>query len=528
MKPRPMVVAGVVSSVGLIYALFRWLEWHGYFVSPDAIYVHILAKSFWAHPYVIWFKRAFSFKYEIIHHDFNFPPLMPLMHWALGELGLTSWQRGNWTTAIFMGLIPAGWMWALAPQLKDDKRIVAGAWFATILMFGMATNQIWHELYLGIVSPLVVLLFVLAYGMYVRGRYVACGVINGFAFLTRFDAQMTMAIFVIAHLASQAPSALGLPDWRSRKAALKKVALECAMIVVPFLLVTAVWWVRAVALGHKPWFNHMVPIWLYGEAGNFRWFPDTDTALGHPIYPGRAFEFYEKLIRDRWADLVNPYFGPFMGELASMGVLLFLGLMYAIHRPEHRALMAIIWLGGALRLALIAGLHDSFNRRYFIIFDAGVFTWLALMLFDRNRLLRIVAVAVAASLLHFNWPELQNVAMRSMRPYVGYLEANSPGLSSAVAEVNVTKQPVLTPQIVGHAVAYYTNHIPVIEMPTNWRDEGIMDAFLERWKIKWLTNPDDVRPYSKRFSLVEHKASNGYSVWEVQSLPKTTPQTPAQ
>ena len=95
-------IAGVVLGAAFFVGFMQWLDYHGYFISPDAIYLNILAKSLWSHPYTIWFKRAYSYQYEIVHPDFTFPPLGPLLHWALEMLGVHTWHRGNWMTAFFM------------------------------------------------------------------------------------------------------------------------------------------------------------------------------------------------------------------------------------------------------------------------------------------------------------------------------------------------------------------------------------------------------------------------------------------
>jgi len=514
---RELLIWGFGSGLLLFLVLMIWLDYHGYFISPDAIYINVLAKSFSEHPYVIWFKRAYSYRYEIIHHDFTFPPIPPLYHWILDSIGIGNWQRGNWTTAFFMGMTVPAWMWAMAPHFKTQGAtrraklgILAAGWIATLLLLAQAKNQMWHELYLGIVSPVAVFLFILSYGAYVRENYLLCGLLTGITFLVRFDAQVTLAILVLGH---------GLAHIHERKR-WKQTFIECFQMGISFLAITSPWWIRSLFLGHAPWFNHMVPIFLYGEAGNFRWFPDTDTALGHLIYNPPAYTFYEELVRARWKDLVEPYFGSFFSEAALPGLLLAISVIYAVRRPQYRALTAFIALGAFLRVAVVAGLHDAFNRRYFLIFDACVMTWLTLMLWDHKFLVRNAARAVMLLIVVANWNDLSQVLI-TMRPYVGYLEGGMPLLADAVKELNTTREPILTAQIEGHALAYYTEHIPIIEIPTNQADAGIMDQYLDRWKIKWTTVGGTIRPHLKTHAVTEIAASNGLKIWKVTPLAST-------
>ncbi len=508
---RPLVLYGVLCWAVLLVALLRWLDFHGYFISPDAIYMDVLAKSFGSHPYWIWFKRAYSYPYEIIHPDFVMPPLWPLVHWFLGAIGITTWHRGNWMTAVFTaGLVPT-WMWAITPHFEKKPNaktkwrlnIVLAGIVATLLLLAQARNQMWEELYLGIVSPIAVFFFVLSYGAYVRERYVACGVLTGIAFLIRFDAQITMVTFVLGHLLAWA----GRRPW-------KRILKECFWIGFSFVAVTAPWWLRSVYYGHSPWFNHMVPIFLYGEAGNFRWFPDTDTGVGHPL-TNEPYILYESLVRNRWTDLISPYLGDFLTPLAMPGILLFLGFLYALRRPKQRPLLAFVWVGALLRLTTVAGLADSFNRRYFLIFDACAITWITLMLWDSNRLIRHTAKALAILLILANWNNLTSV-LRSLRPYVGYLDAGMSQLSQTVAELDSTHEPVLAAQIEGHAIAYYTDGIPIIELPTNDKDAGMMDQYLDRWKIRWTTLGEKLKPYVKKHSFIPFRSRNGITIWKVE------------
>lgn len=509
------------SGFFLFFILLVWLDFHGYFISPDAIYLNVLAKSFWQHPYIIWFKRAFSYPYEIIHPDFTFPPLGPLVHWFLENMGVTTWHRGNWITAFFMGMTIPAWFWAFLPHFENQKTMsskkskgaslsaLLAAWVATVLLLAQSQNQMWQELYLGIVSPVVVFLFILTYGAYLRKRYHLCGILIGTAFLIRFDAQVTLAIFVLGHLASTVGTSLktnvGQKKWRA-------AFFESFQMIWPFLVTTSPWWVRSIFLGHTPWFNHMVPIFLYGEAGNFRWFADTDTAIGHPI-TNTPVEFYLQLLDARWTDLIHPYLGGALTPIAYPWLLLSLGLVYALKRPAHKALLAFTWIGAILRLLVVAGLHDAFNRRYFLIFDACAITWLTLMLWDKNRWIKAASVGTMILLVVTNWDFLQS-SLQTMRPSASYLEVHSPGISQAVKILNTTKEPVLAAQIVGHAIAYYTDQIPIIELPTNYADPGMMDLFMRRWKIKWTTE-GGLAPHLKEFKLIARDAHNGYGLFEV-------------
>lgn len=523
--------AGAISGMAFFAAFMEWLDWHGYFISPDAIYLNILAKSFWSHPYTIWFKRAYSYPFEIIHPDFNFPPLGPLMHWTLEQLGIHTWHRGNWMTAFFMAAIVPAWMWAVAPHLAPEGQaqtaksakavkspkgqrqkkwhwnwrysvIIAGL-LASLLLFSMAKNQLWEELYLGIVSSTAVFFFLLSYGAYMRKRYIACGTLTGVAFLVRFDAQVTLAIFVFGHI---------IANWDLKR--WKFVAKDCLEMGLSFLVVTSPWWIRSMVLGHAPWFNHMVPIFLYGEAGNFRWFPDTDTALGHPITTLAPLKFYIQLVRARWSDLLTPYFGNELTAAYVPEFLLLGSVYYAWKRPKLRALVAFVLLSAVIRVLVVAGLHDAFNRRYFLIVDAFALTWLILLLWDPNRLIRFLAVFIGIMTVVSNWEALNNVAGNSMRMYGSYIDSSAQ--ADAITELDTDRAPVVVGQIEGHTAAYYTDQIPIIEIPTNYADPGMMDLYLDRFKIRYTSDFPKIKDYVKRHKFTELTARNGVRLWRIE------------
>lgn len=486
-------IGATAAGAGVIFlALVFWARSRGFAPGDEALRIEHIARSFESFPYASWVKTDFTYPSEILHHDFRAQPLPVAVSWVAGKLGLGGWAKTGYLTAgVVAALLPAS-HWALG-----GAAAALSAWALCALAAATGFLALVPSGALGTAGA--ALFLVLAYGCQRRNRAIEAGALLGLATLCRFDAAFLVPGFIIS-------------DWVSGCLSPARKARQTGILIGAFLGVTSVWWIRSLLLGASPWFHPLQLDLLGGEAGVARWYPDADSGMFHPNPRLDFYVEFERSERAVWFGWTGGFLGDYFREFVLLGALLFALFLHGLRRPGARFLAA--WTSFSIAAVLLsrAGLADLSLRSELVPLDWIAACWFATLATDGSPKLRITALAIGVCVACANLGDLRALGSPAQTP----MRDRAPRMARAVAELNTDRAAVVITRGQGLALGYFLPGVPVVETPSNWSEPGVLDAFLDRFRVRWaLIDGDQAQGVLKTHRL-ERRVADGVVAFEVQ------------
>ena len=301
---------------------------------------------------------------------------IPLLPWSLvGGVAVTavllSWYetQAHWLGPfIFAACIPA-WGWAIEPHttglnLRAFRRTLwlrsalspslVVALIVMVMVVVIGGNQLWTVIVGGPRYFIILFVFMLTYGAYIREKFGLCGLLCGLACLVNISGWVIFASLILVHVFRR--------RWQGRMDLLSMTA-PVVIAIAPLI------WQNGIHLT-----ANLPGLYLNGEI----------------------------LVRARWQSFISPYLGDFFAHAFTLAMLLAASFVYGVYRRRQRALVGLAWAWTLIQLYQSSLWPASIQRADFLIGDCLLLTWLTLMLGDSNIGLRNIARGLVTFIVVIN------------------------------------------------------------------------------------------------------------------------------
>jgi|GEM_PF-6086111 len=514
-KHKERVLAALPALALGIFAVI-WVIKTGTQIGPEAIVEETIARSPSDLLWKSWVKSDFSYSSSLPQHGAWLSPFQPLLRSALGTVGWEHWSRGNFIAISALVASPIVLAWAVSLP----------SWIAAFGVFVLLLaepTQLLNEVVLGQSTSVVLAGFFVCVGFFVRKNPRALGISLGALVWVRWESFLLIPAFGLALLIQ------GLVQNRAKKKkrseGLKKrligALLATALVILPL---------SALSLSHGGsfWGKEQTAGWIGGRAVATRWLSESDSGWADFQQERSLYDDYDQWTRKQWNSLISPWIGEFWIETLTMGFIIAIGFFTALKVAATRDLIVLAFSLMPILVSVAAAQKDLFDRRLYLPWDALLITVVMIVLNEIASKKRLKAwIAIGA--LWLTWVSWSGFA-RTLDVFFGqsnltpWLSGPTPGQAIAIAELNQTRETLLAAPGQGRALAYFLRNQPIVELPMNWAQDGILDRLIERFEIRWTTIPGELlRQKSQAHQISIKSAANGQILYRIEKTAAVTP-----